>query len=130
MLTNGGPALAAAVTASLLLVALPGLAAADRFACRQMHMGTITHIALHGVADIDVVPGPLTRLRKECLPTRKLPTGLDLGKAQQRCGWRHLRIDEPRSSVELLADNRVLRIGTLRSASIDSALVEAGGDMA
>ncbi len=87
----------------------------------------------------DVTAGPLIRLWKEGIETRRLPGGEQIAAAKKLVGYRRLtlgpnsaKLAAPGMSVDLggIAKGYAVdkAVGALRASGIKSALVDAGGD--
>ena len=90
----------------------------------------------------DVTIGPLVKLWRRARKTGKLPSQAEINEAKSRVGWRLMKLDLARRTVELLRSGMQLDLGgigkgyagdeaiaTLRSHGVRSALFEAGGDI-
>jgi len=90
----------------------------------------------------DATAGPFLALWAEARERGTLPDSSALERAGARVGWRHLRLDSTRRTVQLAADRMRLNVGgiakgflldraldTLAAEGISRALVEAGGDL-
>ena len=91
----------------------------------------------------DVTVGPLVNLWRRARRQHQLPDPERLAQARQAVGYRHVRLDPKKHTVELLVPNMRLDLGgigkgyavdealrVLRQKGIASALVEGGGDVA
>jgi len=91
----------------------------------------------------DVTVGPVVRLWRLARRTQRLPDASKLEKARALVGYRNVRIDPNRHTVQLLKPGMQLDLGgiakgysadealvTLKKQGIASALVAAGGDIA
>ncbi|HEV2394575.1 MAG TPA: FAD:protein FMN transferase [Verrucomicrobiae bacterium] len=90
----------------------------------------------------DVTVGPYVNLWRRARRQHKLPDPARLARAGEAVGYKHVRLDPERHTVELLAPNMRLDLGgiakgyavdqalkALREQGIRQALIEAGGDM-
>jgi FAD:protein FMN transferase len=90
----------------------------------------------------DVTVGPYVRLWRRARELKELPTEDRLEKTRPSVGWRNVRLDPRRRTVQLLAPRMRLDVGGLalgyiadqavaaaRSAGAPSALVDAGGEI-
>jgi thiamine biosynthesis lipoprotein len=90
----------------------------------------------------DPTAGPLLSLWADARERGTLPDSSALERAAARVGWRHVRLDSVRQTVQLTADRMQLNVGgiakgfildraldTLVATGISRALVEAGGDL-
>jgi thiamine biosynthesis lipoprotein len=91
----------------------------------------------------DITVGPLVRLWRTARRLHTLPAPDAIAAAQQRVGWRKLKLDSSRKTVTLLATEMQLDLGgiakgcaadaalaVLRQRGIRSAFVAASGDIA
>jgi thiamine biosynthesis lipoprotein len=91
----------------------------------------------------DVTVGPIVRLWRKARRQKKLPDSEKLKEARALVGWRNVRLDEKKRTVELLKAGMQLDLGgiakgyaadealaVLKKHGIASALVAAGGDIA
>lgn len=91
----------------------------------------------------DITLGPVIRLWRQARRTRTLPAASALKKAQARCGYRKLKLDSGRQTIEMEQAGMQLDVGgiakgyaadealkTLAKLGIGSALVAASGDLA
>jgi thiamine biosynthesis lipoprotein len=91
----------------------------------------------------DVTVGPFVNLWRRARRVHQLPEPQRLAKARQAVGYKHVRLNPQRHTVELLVPNMRLDLGgiakgyavdealkTLREHGVDRALVEGGGDVA
>ncbi len=91
----------------------------------------------------DVTVGPLVNLWRKARREHKMPDAIRLAQARQAVGYRHVRLNAQRQTVELLAPDMRLDLGgiakgyavdealkVLRGLGIRRALVAGGGDMA
>ncbi|MGI9176146.1 MAG: FAD:protein FMN transferase, partial [Rhodothermales bacterium] len=90
----------------------------------------------------DVTVGPHVKLWREARRTGRLPPRNVLKAAAKQVGWRHVRLDSVRQTVQLAIPGMQLDLGgiakgyaadeaiaTLTHHGIDQALVEIGGDI-
>lgn len=90
----------------------------------------------------DVTVGPLTRLWRDARKLGRLPSEHDLQAALSKVGWCKVRLDAASKTAQLIEPGMLLDLGgiakgyildrtieTLRQYGIQSALVEAGGDI-
>ncbi len=90
----------------------------------------------------DVTVGPYVVLWRRARRQHQLPDPVRLAQAGQAVGYRHVRLNPARQSIELLVPNMRLDLGgigkgyavdqalkALREQGVDRALVEGGGDM-
>jgi thiamine biosynthesis lipoprotein len=91
----------------------------------------------------DVTVGPVVRLWRLSRRTQRLPDPEKLAKARALVGYRNVRLDAGKKSVQLLKPGMLLDLGgiakgyaadealtVLKKHGIDCALVAAGGDIA
>ena len=91
----------------------------------------------------DVSVGPIVKLWRGARKLRKLPDPEKLAKARALVGWRDIRLDQDKRTVQLLKLGMQLDLGgiakgyaadealaVLKKHGIDRALVAAGGDIA
>lgn len=90
----------------------------------------------------DVTVGPSVRLWREARKTRVLPTLRQIEEARRRVGWKFVRLDHKKQTVQLLKKGMQLDMGgiakgyagdeaqkALRKFGVTSALIEMGGDI-
>jgi len=90
----------------------------------------------------DPTAGPYLSLWAKAREQGRLPDSSALARAGARVGWRHVRLDSVRQTVQLTADRMQLNVGglakgfildraldTLAAEGISRALIEAGGDL-
>ncbi len=90
----------------------------------------------------DVTVSPLVRLWRATRKSKVLPTTAELKTAKSLVGWRFLKLDKTHQTAQLLRPNMLLDLGgiakgyagdeaqaVLKAHGIESALVEAGGDI-
>ena len=90
----------------------------------------------------DVTIGPLVQLWRQSRKTRTLPSPAALAAARSRVGWRLMKLDEAKQTVELTAAGMRIDLGgiakgyagdqvirLLHQYGISRALFEAGGDI-
>jgi thiamine biosynthesis lipoprotein len=90
----------------------------------------------------DVTVGPYMALWRKARKTGKLPAAADLQTAARLVGWRKVRLDEEKRTVQLLVPGMRLDLGgiakgyagdcaqaVLKQHGVTRALVEAGGDI-
>ena len=91
----------------------------------------------------DVTVGPLVQLWRSARKERKLPEAKKLAEARALVGWRNIRLDADKRTVQLLKPGMKLDLGgiakgyaadealaVLHKHGLDRALVAAGGDIA
>jgi len=91
----------------------------------------------------DVTVGPVVKLWRKARKRKKLPDAAKLTEARALVGWRNIRLDEKKCTVQLLKSGMLLDLGgiakgysadealaVLKKHGIDRALVAAGGDIA
>jgi thiamine biosynthesis lipoprotein len=91
----------------------------------------------------DVTVGPVVKLWRQARKQRKLPDPKKLAEARTLVGWRNVRLDPEKRTVQLLKPSMQLDLGgiakgyaadealaVLKKHGIDRALVAAGGDIA
>jgi thiamine biosynthesis lipoprotein len=91
----------------------------------------------------DVTVGPFVNLWRRARRVRQLPEPERLAQARKAVGYKHIRLNPQRHTVELLVPNMRLDLGgiakgyavdealkTLRAHGVDRALAEGGGDVA
>ncbi|MGH7224534.1 MAG: FAD:protein FMN transferase, partial [Gemmataceae bacterium] len=91
----------------------------------------------------DVTIGPVVKLWRKARKLRKLPDPKKLAEARALVGWRNVRLDKEKRTVQLLKRGMQLDLGgiakgyaadealaVLKKHGIDRALVAAGGDVA
>jgi thiamine biosynthesis lipoprotein len=91
----------------------------------------------------DVTVGPVVKLWRKARRQRKLPDAEKLAEARALVGWRNVRLDRDKRTVQLLKPGMQLDLGgiakgyaadealaVLKKHGIDRALVAAGGDIA
>src|SRR5579884_498973 len=91
----------------------------------------------------DVTVGPVVQLWRTARKRRKLPDAKKLAEARALVGWRNVRLDKDKRTVQLLKPGMKLDLGgiakgyaadealaVLKNHGIDRALVAAGGDIA
>lgn len=91
----------------------------------------------------DVTVGPAVKLWRTARKKRKLPDPKKLAAARALVGWRNIRLDKEKRTVQLLKAGMQLDLGgiakgyaadealaVLKKHGIDRALVAAGGDIA
>lgn len=91
----------------------------------------------------DVTIGPVVKLWRIARKKRKLPDAEKLAAARALVGWRNIRLDKDKRTVQLLKAGMQLDLGgiakgyaadealaVLKKHGIDRALVAAGGDIA
>lgn len=91
----------------------------------------------------DITVGPLTRLQRISRKTAKAPTTQELEQARRCVGWRFIKLDPARQSVQLLHEKMRLDVGgiakgytsdevlkVLKKFGITHALCGAAGDIA
>ena len=91
----------------------------------------------------DVTIGPVVKLWRTARKKRKLPDPEKLAAARALVGWRNVRLDKDKQTVQLLKAGMQLDLGgiakgyaadealaVLKKHGIDRALVAAGGDIA
>ncbi|HWG44773.1 MAG TPA: FAD:protein FMN transferase [Gemmataceae bacterium] len=91
----------------------------------------------------DVTVGPVVKLWREARKRKKLPDAKKLAEARTLVGWRNIRLDEKKRTVQLLKPGMLLDLGgiakgysadealaVLKKHRLDRALVAAGGDIA
>jgi thiamine biosynthesis lipoprotein len=91
----------------------------------------------------DVTVGPLVKLWRQARKTRKLPEGKKLAEARALVGWRNVRLDAAKRTVQLVKPGMQLDLGgiakgyaadealaVLKKHGLERALVAAGGDIA
>lgn len=91
----------------------------------------------------DVTVGPVVKLWRKARKLRKLPDPQQLAEARALVGWRNVRLDKDKRTVQLLKAGMQLDLGgiakgyaadealaVLKKHGIDRALVAAGGDIA
>src|SRR5207245_7293056 len=59
----------------------------------------------------DATVGPLVQLWRKARRIRVLPPGGEIAKARRAVGWKNVRLDEKRHTVELLAPGMKLDLG-------------------
>lgn len=90
----------------------------------------------------DVTVGPLVRLWRRSKRQRELPSAQRLAEAKALVGYRNLRLDAQRSTVELLIPGMTIDLGAiaagyavdqsleiLQKMGISSAMIDASGDI-
>lgn len=90
----------------------------------------------------DITVGPYVRLWRRARREKELPTDARLDEARRAVGYRHLRLDEPGRTAELLVPGMRLDLGgiavgyavdeamaVLRQQGIARALIDASGDI-
>jgi thiamine biosynthesis lipoprotein len=90
----------------------------------------------------DITCSPIVKLWRKARKSRTLPPPDELAKARALVGWRNIRLDAKRRTVQLLKPGMMLDLGgigkgygddgaqqVLRRYGITSALIEAGGDI-
>lgn len=105
-------------------------------------LGRAVAIAAATDGAFDPTVGPLVTLWREARRTGHMPAAESLRAARERVGWRHLQVDEKNGTVRLAVPGMRLDLGgiakgyilqealaTLRGHGVDSALLEAGGDL-
>jgi len=91
----------------------------------------------------DVTIGPVVKLWRTARKNKKLPDAKKLAEARALVGWRNVRLDKDKRTVQLLKPGMKLDLGgiakgyaadealaVLKNHGIDRALVAAGGDIA
>ena len=91
----------------------------------------------------DVTVGPVVQLWRTARKRRKLPDPAKLAEARALVGWKNVRLDENKRTVQLLKAGMRLDLGgiakgyaadealaVLKQHGLDRALVAAGGDIA
>jgi thiamine biosynthesis lipoprotein len=91
----------------------------------------------------DVTVGPVVKLWRTARKQRKLPDAKKLAEARALVGWRNIRLDKDKRTVQLLKPGMKLDLGgiakgyaadealaVLKKHGIERALVAAGGDIA
>ncbi len=91
----------------------------------------------------DVTVGPVVKLWRKARKLHKLPDPQKLAEARALVGWRNVRLDRDKHTVQLLKHGMQLDLGgiakgyaadealtVLKKHGIDRALVAAGGDIA
>ena len=91
----------------------------------------------------DVTVGPVVKLWRQARKLRKLPDPEQLAEARALVGWRNVRLDKDKRTVQLLKAGMQLDLGgiakgyaadealaVLKKHGLDRALVAAGGDIA
>jgi thiamine biosynthesis lipoprotein len=91
----------------------------------------------------DVTVGPIVKLWRRARKLKKLPDAEKLAQARALVGWKNVRLDEKKRTVQLLKPGMQLDLGgiakgyaadealaVLKTHGISSALVAAGGDIA
>lgn len=91
----------------------------------------------------DVTVGPVVKLWRRARKRRKLPEPRKLAEARALVGWRNVRLDKEKGTVQLLKSGMQLDLGgiakgyaadealaVLKKHGIDRALAAAGGDIA
>jgi thiamine biosynthesis lipoprotein len=91
----------------------------------------------------DVTVGPYVNLWRRARRQQELPDPARLAQARQAVGYKHVRLNPSRHTVELLVPNMRLDLGgiakgyavgealkVLRTQGVDRAMVEGGGDLA
>jgi FAD:protein FMN transferase len=91
----------------------------------------------------DVTVGPLVKFWRQARRLRRLPDAKKLADARALVGWRNVRLDEKKRTVQLLKPGMQLDLGgiakgyaadealmVLAKHGLDRALVAAGGDIA
>jgi thiamine biosynthesis lipoprotein len=99
-------------------------------------------VAARSDGAFDVTVGPFVQLWRRARKTGQLPERDELNDAAVRTGWRLIRLDSSRRTVELIRPGMRLDLGgigkgyagdaaiaTLKQHGIDRALFEAGGDI-
>lgn len=100
-------------------------------------------ISEHSAGAFDVTAGPYVRLWREARREGRIPSLRSLREARPKVGWRLMRLDAERQTVELKAPGMLLDLGgiakgraldealrVLREQGLGHALVEMGGDIA
>ena len=90
----------------------------------------------------DITLGPYISLWKKARENKKLPNMIELESATDKVGWQLLKLDESNQSITLQQKSMELDLGgiakgyildkameTLGANGIESALIEAGGDI-
>lgn len=90
----------------------------------------------------DATCSPIVRLWRQARKSRSLPSQEEIAKARALVGWRKMRLDPRKRTVQLLIPGMKLDLGgigkgyaddcaqeVLKRHGIESALVEAGGDI-
>ena len=90
----------------------------------------------------DITLGPYIALWKETQATKKLPNMVKFESATHKVGWQLMEVDKANQSITLNQKSMVLNTGgiakgyildkamvVIESKGIDSALIEAGGDI-
>lgn len=101
------------------------------------------HISTLSDGAFDVTVGPLTKLWRRARRQKELPPAADLAAARQLVGFKFIKLDAHKRTVELLQANMRLDLGgiakgyasdqalaVLKQHHITSALVAAAGDIA
>lgn len=101
------------------------------------------HVSELSAGAFDVTIGPVVRLWRRCRRTQRLPEVDQLARALGHVGYRNVRLDPKKQTVQLLQPGMQLDLGgiakgfaadetlkVLKSHGIDRALVAAGGDIA
>lgn len=94
----------------------------------------------HGAFDVTV--SPLVKLWRTARKTRVLPSKEEIQRAKNRVGWQYLKLNKEKQTAQLLRPDMLLDLGgiakgyagdeaqtILKKHGIQSALVEAGGDI-
>ena len=108
---------------------------------KQLTRAREFHAASDG--EFDITLGSLTRLKRDCLRAKRLPSGPEIERARQSSGWDRVEVDSSGNAVQLEVPGIALDFGgigkgyaceeavhALREAGIESSLVEIGGDIA
>jgi thiamine biosynthesis lipoprotein len=106
-------------------------------------LNTAQALAERSTGAFDVTVGPYVNLWRRARRQHQLPDPARLAEARKSVGYRHVRLDRKRHTIELLAPNMRLDLGgiakgyavgeaikVLQDQGVGSALVEGGGDMA
>jgi len=99
-------------------------------------------IAERSEGAFDVTVGPLVRLWRSARRTKELPTARSLDKARSKVGYRLMRLDAERRTVELLRSKMRLdlggiakgyavdeALGVLRDCGVERMMIDAGGNL-
>lgn len=90
----------------------------------------------------DVTASPVVRLWREARRTGEMPSQADRDAALKLVGWRRMTLDPRRQTIELALSGMLLDLGgiakgyandealrTMKAHGIDSAMIQAGGDI-
>lgn len=103
---------------------------------------TAQEIAEASGGAFDITVGPFVALWRQARKTKRLPTEAELAAAREKVGWRKVRLDPQKRTVQLLVADMRLDLGgiakgyagdcalaVLHSFGVTRAMVEFGGDI-